>query len=471
MIPLPRYAGRRVAVLGLGKAGRAVVAALVAGGATAVVTDDDAAAVARELRPGVEAADLAGGAWPAVDLLVASPGVAHLYPEPHPVIRRAWGEGVPVDNEIGLFFETIAHSGASVVAITGTNGKSTTTALTRHLLEKAGRAVQMGGNIGRPVFDLDPPGPGDVVVLELSSFQIDQARQLAPDIGVFLNLTPDHHDRHGGHGGYFAAKRRLFEVGRPTVAIVGVDEPEGRFLANLRRAGRDPGTATIAISAERPLGGRGRSFAADGAAVVERQDGAERARWSLAGIGTLRGAHNAQNAAAAIAAVRSLGVDAATIAAALPSFGGLPHRLEEVGRQGRVVFVNDSKATNADSTEKALASFPRVHWIAGGKPKAGGIEPLRPLFPRVARAYLIGEAAAGFAETLGPDVPHEIAGTLETAVAHAAAAAAADGAEEPVVLLSPACASYDQFANFEARGDAFRALVRSLPGSSFGGHA
>jgi UDP-N-acetylmuramoylalanine--D-glutamate ligase len=471
MIPLTRYAGRRVAVLGLGKAGRAVVAALVAGGATAVVTDDDAAAVAKQVRPGVEAADLAGGAWPAVDVLVASPGVAHLYPEPHPVIRRAWGEGVPVDNEIGMFFGAIAHSGAAVIAITGTNGKSTTTALTRHLLEKAGRAVQMGGNIGRPVFDLDPPGPGDVVVLELSSFQIDQARTLSPDIAIFLNLTPDHHDRHGGHGGYFAAKRRLFEVGRPKVAIVGVDDPEGRFLANELRAGRDPGEATIAVSAAKPLGGRGRSFAADGPAVVEKRDGAEVSRWSLSGIGTLRGAHNAQNAAAAIAAVRALGVDAATIAAALPSFAGLPHRLEEVGRLGRVIFVNDSKATNADSSEKALASFPRVHWIAGGKPKAGGIEPLRPLFSKVARAYLIGEAAAEFAASLGSDVPHEIAGTLETAVAHAAAAAAGEPGDEAVVLLSPACASYDQFANFEARGDAFRSLVRSLPGITFGGHA
>ena len=464
MIPIPGHAGRRVAVLGLGKAGRAVVDALLAGGAIPVVHDDDPAAVARLGKPGVEAADLANGAWPEVDLLVASPGVAHLYPEPHPVIRRAWGEGVPVDNEIGQFFTATAASGATVIAITGTNGKSTTTALVRHLVGAAGRAVQMGGNIGRSVFDLDQPGPGDVVVLELSSFQLDQARRLDPEVAVFLNLTPDHHERHGGHGGYFAAKRRLFEIGRPRIAVIGVDEPEGRFLANLRRADRDPGEATIAISAAARLGGHGRSLAVDGADVVEWRDGVEVARYSLAGIGTLRGNHNAQNAAAAIAAARAVGVPVATIAAALPFYGGLPHRLEEVGRRGRVLFVNDSKATNADSTEKALASFERIYWIAGGKPKAGGITALAPLFPRVAKAYLIGEAAEGFAATLGAAVPHALSGDLATALAAAARDAEADGADEPVVLLSPACASYDQFTSFEARGDRFRALVRELDG-------
>ncbi len=464
MIPLTAYRGRRVAVLGLGKAGRAVVASLLAGGATPVVHDDDPNAVARLGLDGVEQADLAEGTWPEVELLVTSPGVPHLYPEPHPVIRRAWAEGVPVDNDIGLFFEATAQSGAAVVAITGTNGKSTTTVLVRHLAAAAGRGVQMAGNIGRPVLDLDPPGLGDAVVLELSSFQTDQARSLKPDVAVFLNLTPDHHDRHGGHGGYFAAKRRLFELDRPRVAVIGVDEPEGRHLANMRRAGRDPGEATIAISGESGLRGRGRCFSPDGEDVVEWLDGVEVARYPLAGIRTLRGAHNRQNAAAAIAAVRALGVDAATVAAALPHYPGLAHRLEEVGRRGRVLFVNDSKATNADSAEKALASFPRVHWILGGKAKAGGISSLVPLFPRVAKAYLIGEAAPAFAETLDGHVAYEVCGTLAAAVAAAARDAAGDPADEPVVLLSPACASYDQFPNFEVRGDAFRDLVLALDG-------
>lgn len=468
MIPIRGYEGRRVAVLGLGKAGRSVVEALLAGGATPVVHDDNPRAVADLGLPGVEQADLIEGSWEGIELLAASPGIAHLYPNPHPVIARAWGEGVPVDNEIGLFFRAVARSGALVVAITGTNGKSTTTALIHHLVAAAGRPVEMGGNIGVPVLGLSPPAPGDVVVLELSSYQIDQARLLAPDVALFLNLTPDHYDRHGGHGGYFAAKRRLFEVGRPRVAVIGVDEAEGRFLANLRRAGRAPGEDTVAISAERPLGGRGRSFSRDGSAVVEYRDGDALARYELAGIGSLRGVHNAQNAAAAIAAVRALGIAPAVIAEALKTFPGLAHRLEQVGRRGRVLFINDSKATNADAAARALASFGRLYWIAGGKPKEGGIESLAPFFPRIVKAYLIGEAAEAFARTLDGRVPYEQAGDLATATAVAARDAAADAAEgeEPVVLLSPACASFDQFPNFEKRGDVFRALVEALPGLS-----
>ncbi|WP_312861599.1 UDP-N-acetylmuramoyl-L-alanine--D-glutamate ligase [Segnochrobactrum spirostomi] len=455
-------------MLGLGKAGRSVVEALLAGGATPVVHDDNPRAVADLGLAGVEQADLIEGSWDGIDLLAASPGITHLYPTPHPVIARAWGEGVPVDNEIGLFFRAIARSGAFVVAITGTNGKSTTTALIRHLVEAAGRPVQMGGNIGVPVLGLAAPAPGDVVVLELSSYQIDQARLIAPDVALFLNLTPDHYDRHGGHGGYFAAKRRLFEVGRPRVAVIGVDEAEGRFLANQRRAGRVPGEDTIAISAERPLGGRGRSFSRDGSAVVEYRDGDALARYELSGIGSLRGVHNAQNAAAAIAAVRGLGIAPPVIAAALKTFPGLAHRLEQVGRRGRVLFINDSKATNADAAARALASFGRLYWIAGGKPKEGGIESLAPFFPRIVKAYLIGEAADAFARTLEGRVPYVLSGDLATATAAAARDAAADAAEgeEPVVLLSPACASFDQFPNFEKRGDVFRALVEALPGLS-----
>ncbi|SHO63045.1 UDP-N-acetylmuramoylalanine--D-glutamate ligase [Pseudoxanthobacter soli DSM 19599] len=469
MIPLVSLKGAKIGVLGLGRAGRSVAAAAAAGGAEVYVHDDDEGAVERLGIVGAVQTDLATGPWPALDLLVASPGAAHIYPKPHRVIERAWGEGVPVDNEIGLFFAAIAHSGATVIAITGTNGKSTTTALTRHLVASSGRAVQMGGNIGVPVFDLDMPAPGDVVVLELSSYQIDQARQLSPDIAVFLNLTPDHYDRHGGRGGYFAAKRRLFEVGRPRVSVIGVDEEEGRFLANLTRAGREPGGSTIAISATRDLGGHGLSYRFDGEAIVELRDGEARARYPLAGIGSLRGVHNAQNAAAAIAAVRAAGLAADVVADGLKTFPGLAHRLETVGRRGKVLFINDSKATNADSTAKALASFERIYWIAGGVPKAGGIADLAPFFGRIAKSYLIGEAAADFAATLEGRVPFELNGTLDAAVAAAARDAAGDGAAEPVVLLSPACASFDQFKSFEQRGDVFRTLVSGLAGIEMGG--
>ncbi|WP_334176166.1 UDP-N-acetylmuramoyl-L-alanine--D-glutamate ligase [Pseudoxanthobacter sp.] len=472
MLALEHLKGRRIAILGLGRAGRAVARAAVAGGAASVVVhDDNPDAVARAGLSGVDQADLATGPWPVLDLLVTSPGLAHLYPHPHRVIARAWEAGVPVDNEIGLYFAEIAAAGATVICITGTNGKSTTTALTRHLVAQSGRAVHMGGNIGVPVFDLERPEPGDIVVLELSSYQTDQARRLDPDIAVFLNLTPDHYDRHGGRGGYFAAKRRLFEVGRPAVSVVGTDEEEGRFLANMMRAAGEPGGSVAVISATRPPVARGLSYTFSDGAIAETRDGAERARYPLTGIGSLRGIHNAQNAAAAIAAVRAAGLDAATVAAGLATFPGLAHRLEVVGRAGKVLFVNDSKATNADAAARALASFQTIYWIAGGKPKAGGIADLAPFFGRIVKAYLIGEAEAEFAATLEGVVDFERCGTLAAATAAAARDAAADTGAEPVVLLSPACASFDQFRSFEERGEVFRSLAAGLEGVTIEGEA
>lgn len=457
MIAIPGVSGRRVGVLGLARAGKAVARALLASGATPVLHDDAPGAAERFGLDGAEPADLVNGPWPGLDLLVTSPGVPHLYPRVHPAIARAFENGVPLDDDIGLFLDALRGSGVATIAVTGTNGKSTTTALLRHLAEAAGRRAEMAGNIGRAVFDLEMPAPGDVVVVELSSFQLDTARCLATEVAIFLNLTPDHHDRHGGHGGYFGAKRRLFDLGRPRVAVIGVDEDEGRFLA----ATRDP-AATVRISVETRPAGPGRTLFRDGGDVVEAEDGREIARYPLAGIDTLRGTHNAQNAAAAIAALRALDIAPAAIAAGLATYPGLAHRMEIVGRRGRVTFVNDSKATNAESTAKALAAYPNAHWIAGGKPKEGGIASLAGFFPALAGAYLIGAAAAEFADTIGGATPVTRCGDLATAVARAAADAAADPGEA-VVLLSPACASYDQFTDFEARGDAFRCLVAELP--------
>jgi UDP-N-acetylmuramoylalanine--D-glutamate ligase len=461
MIPVRGYEGHRVAVLGLGRSGMPAVRALVAGGAEVVAWDDGEAARAAAEAEGVALADLAKpGALEGVKALVVSPGIPHLYPEPHRAVAAAWESGVAVDNDVGLFFRSYAtedwgrfDKAPQVVAITGSNGKSTTTALLAHVLEAAGRPVQMGGNIGRGVLDLDPAEDGQVTVLELSSYQIELARALQPDIAVFLNLSPDHLDRHGGMGGYFAAKRRLFTQGGPSRSVIGVDEKEGRFLANVMREHAGSGAPVIEI-ATRKLGGAGWSVFARRGFLAEWRGGRQMASIDLRGIEALPGAHNHQNACAAYAAARALGLGPRQIEPGLASFRGLPHRCRIVATIRGVRVVNDSKATNAEAAGRSLGSFERVRWIAGGRPKEGGIASLAPLFGRVAKAYLIGEAAEAFAGQLG-GVQHEVAGTLEAAVARALAEAEAG----ETVLLAPACASFDQFASFEARGEAFEALV------------
>ena len=353
----------------------------------------------------------------------------------------------------------VRRGGAEVVAITGSNGKSTTTALTAHVLAEAGRPVQVGGNIGRGVLDLDPAADGMVVVLELSSYQIELARALQPDIAVFLNLTPDHFDRHGGLGGYFAAKRRLFTQGGPARSIIGIDENEGRFLANAMREEAGSGDPVITVSVTRKPAGVGWQVHARKGFLSEWRHGRQGASIDLRAMATLPGAHNHQNACAAYAAARTLGIAPRQVEAALASYPGLAHRSELVATWRGVKIVNDSKATNVDSAGKALSSFERIHWIAGGRPKEGGIAALRPLFPRVAKAYLIGEAAQDFAATLG-ETPHVVAGTLDAAVA----AALAEAEEGDVVLLAPACASFDQYESFEHRGAAFVAAVKARIG-------
>ncbi|MEO8668932.1 MAG: UDP-N-acetylmuramoyl-L-alanine--D-glutamate ligase, partial [Bauldia sp.] len=403
--------------------------------------------------------------WLSFACLVLAPGVPLTHPEPHWTVRRAEVAGVEIIGDIELFCRErrLNDPGAPFVAITGTNGKSTTTALIAHLLTVAGRDVQLGGNIGTAILSLEPPATGRYHVIECSSFQIDLAPSLAPSVGVLLNVTPDHLDRHGTMRRYAAIKERL--VANAATAVVAVDDGWCRAIADcLDQAGR----TVVRVSAKRPLASG--VYAEDGK-LFSVSDAGVTSVAGLDGVGSLRGAHNAENAAAALAAVRALGVDDATIVRGLLTFPGLAHRMEEVGRLGRVLFVNDSKATNADAASKALASYDRIYWIAGGRPKEGGIESLVDLFPRIAKAYLIGEAAETFAATLGKIVPFEISTTLERAIAAAARDAGRDRAAEPVVLLSPACASYDQFRNFEKRGDAFRALVHGLEGVQRRGEA
>lgn len=464
MIPVQGVQGRKVAVLGLGRSGLATARALRAGGAEALLWDDSPEARGKAEAEGFANVDLTRqGALEGVAVLVVSPGIPHLYPAPHKVIARAMEAGVPVDNDIGLFFRSFATKEwdgfdqvPRVVAVTGSNGKSTTTALIRHILDEAGRPVQMAGNIGRGVLDLDPARDGEVVVLELSSYQTELARALTPDVAVFTNLSPDHLDRHGGMGGYFAAKRRLFAEGGPDRAVIGVDEVEGRFLADqLGQGAADD--RVIRVSSGTKLEGFGWAVFARKGFLAEWRKGRQVAAIDLREIKGLPGAHNHQNACAAYAACRTLGLGPKEIEAALRSFAGLPHRSQLVGERAGVRFVNDSKATNVDSAAKALQAFDKIRWIAGGMGKEGGIAALQPLLGSVVKAYLIGHSARDFALQIG-DLPHEICETMERAVARAAEEAQAG----EVVLLAPAAASFDQYPNFEKRGEDFMARVAAV---------
>jgi len=464
MIPVQGHQGKKVAVLGLGRSGLATAIALEAGGAIPLVWDDNGAAREAAEAKGYAATDLRkNGIWDDISRLIVSPGIPHLYPEPNPVVQNALAAGVPVDNDIGLFFQSYTTNEWSgfertprVVAITGSNGKSTTAALIHHILEHAKRPTQLAGNIGRGVLDIDPAHDGEVVVLELSSYQTELARSLTPDVAVFTNLSPDHLDRHGGLGGYFAAKRRLFAEGGPDRAIIGVDENEGRFLADqLSEAPNDD--RVIRISVDAKLTGPGWSVFARKGFLSEYRKGRQVASIDLRKISGLPGAHNHQNACCAYAATRTLGIAPKVVETALHSFAGLAHRSQIVAVKDGVTYVNDSKATNVDSAQKALQAFDNIRWIAGGQGKDGGISGLVDSFGRVTKAYLIGASAKEFAEQLG-DTPCQICETMQQAVA----AASADAVTGDTVLLAPAAASFDQYKSFEHRGDDFMVQVKKL---------
>jgi UDP-N-acetylmuramoylalanine--D-glutamate ligase len=466
MIPVTDMAGQKVGILGLGRSGLSAARALQAGGAEPVLWDDNPDARARAEAEGFVVEPLGSArAMQEIALLVVSPGIPHLYPEPNPVIAAAWEAGVPVDNDIGLFFRALGHgewaafdSPPKVVAVTGSNGKSTTSALIHHILEEAGKPVELAGNIGRGVLDLDPPEDGAVIVLELSSYQTELARALTPDIAVFTNLTADHLDRHGGLGGYFAAKRRLFAEGGPDRAVIGVDEPEGRFLAN--QIATAPGDdRLIRISSGTKLSGPGWQVFAKKGFLTEWRKGKQIGSIDLREVAGLPGAHNHQNACAAYAATRALGLGPRQIEAAMKTFEGLPHRSQIVAREGGVTFVNDSKATNVDSALKALLAFDRIRWVCGGLMKEGGLSALEPGLAHVSKAYVIGREAAQFALGLtGTEVE------ICTDMARAVEKAAADAEPGETVLLAPAAASFDQYDNFEKRGEDFAAQVARVLG-------
>ncbi|OLP56530.1 UDP-N-acetylmuramoyl-L-alanine--D-glutamate ligase [Rhizobium rhizosphaerae] len=457
MIAVKSFAGQRVALFGLGGSGLATALVLKAGGADVVAWDDNPVSVDKAAGEGIATQDLRGADWARFTALILSPGVPLTHPKPHWTVEAASAAGVPIIGDVELFCrerQSVAPD-APLIAITGTNGKSTTTALIAHILSASGRDAQMGGNIGRAVLTLDPPAPGRVYVVECSSYQIDLAPGLNPTVGILLNLTPDHLDRHGSMEHYAAIKERL--VAASGTAVIGVDDAWCEAIADrVALSGR----SVIRIARHRPIGD---GFYVEGSRIIRAEGGLPQLFVDLDGISTLRGTHNGQNACAAIAACLSIGVSPDEIRAGLASFPGLKHRMQPVGRRGGVVFVNDSKATNAEAAAPALSSFARIYWIAGGVPKEGGIESLRAFFPRIARAYLIGQAADAFAATIGDAIPVDRAGTLEAAVAHAAADATAAG-EEAAVLLSPACASFDQYKNFELRGEAFVAHVATLEG-------
>jgi UDP-N-acetylmuramoylalanine--D-glutamate ligase len=457
MTPVTSFNGKHAAVFGLGNSGFVAAQALVAGGARVAVWDDNEHAREKARAAGLRIENLALADWRNFASLVLSPGIPLTHPSPHWTVLKAMQAGVEIIGDIELFCRE-RHKIAPLspfVAITGTNGKSTTTALVAHLFANFGFAVEVGGNIGTPILALAPPAQERVHVVECSSFQIALSPSLNPSVGVLLNITPDHLDRHGTMENYAAIKARLVE--NADLAVIGIDDGVTSCIAGeCLRAGR----TTVCVSVTRTLIEDG--IVLDGDCLMRRSGGRSTRIACLAGIASLRGAHNGQNAAAAVAALGPRGFELERVAQGLRTFPGLPHRLEEVGRIGKVLFVNDSKATNAAAAEKALRSFDKVFWIVGGRAKEGGIEPLRPLFGKVVKAYLIGEASENFAQTIGNSFPYAKCGTLEGAVPAAARDALASELAEPVVLLSPACASFDQFPDFEKRGDHFRALVEAL---------
>jgi UDP-N-acetylmuramoylalanine--D-glutamate ligase len=432
MIVSDAFAGKRYAVLGLARSGLATVDALAASGAWVIAWDqrEDARALVagKALLDDPLEMDLHG-----LDAIVVSPGVPL---NRHPIAARAREAGVPIIGDIELF--ALARPSLPphrVVAVTGTNGKSTTTALIHHIVRNAGLPTRMGGNIGLPILAQEPLKAGGVYVLELSSYQIDLTYSLDSDVAVLLNITPDHLDRYDGFAGYVASKERLFAMQSAAhAAVIAVDDEVTRGIA-----ARMPNARRVSAAAIDP---------------------AAQQHWPA-----LQGPHNAQNAAVAIAVAQALGISEANVAAALESYASLPHRMQRVAERDGVLYVNDSKATNAASTAPALAAWPpvagrpRIHWILGGVAKSDNLDECAPGFPGIARAYTIGEAGPLFARLLGEAaVPVSECELLVTAVSEAAA----NARPGDVVLLSPACASFDQFRDFEARGDAFAAAVAAL---------
>ncbi|ARN81629.1 UDP-N-acetylmuramoyl-L-alanine--D-glutamate ligase [Methylocystis bryophila] len=463
MTPIESFRERQVALFGLDAPGLATLRALMAGGASVTAWDDAESARLQAIAEGMNVADLSVADWGRFDALILTPGAAPTHPVPHWTVERAQAAGVEIIGDLELFCrEREARApGAVFVVVTGANGQSTTSALIAHILREAGREPQLGGDVGQPILSLAPPDDERIHVVEVSSFQIDLAPSLSPTVGLLLNLSPDHLDRQGSMERDAAVKERV--PSNAEIALVGVDDAYCHAIGAKLIAEAAEGRRVAPVSGERSLDW---GFYAEGDEILYRAAGDPEVQVESLGAlpkaRALVGAYNRQNAIFAAAACWELGLSDEEIAQGLVSFTGVPHRLETVAKVGRVLFVNDSKATDAAAAARALAEFSEIFWILGGKPKHGGIESLRPFFPRVAKAYLIGEATEEFAETLEGYVPFERCCALTVATDRAASDAVASAARDPVVLLAPACASYDQFADFEARGEAFREIVQRI---------
>tara|TARA_B100001173_G_scaffold1892_1_gene1715 strand:+ start:812 stop:2203 length:1392 start_codon:yes stop_codon:yes gene_type:complete len=462
MIPAQNVKNSTYAILGLGRSGLSAAAALKAGGAKIFCLDDNInnLKIAEELGYACTVPNQIN--WNEIDVLLVSPGVPHNYPKPHIVVSAAIENGVAIDNDIGLFFRSIGSSDwekfgsiPKIIAVTGSNGKSTTSALIHHILQCEKRPSQLTGNIGKGVFDLEPLTDGETVILELSSYQTEVANSLTPDVAVFTNFTPDHLERHGGIGGYYAAKKRLFISGCPDRSVIGVDEFEGKLLAQ-ELADHLHDDRIIRVSGSRKITNLGWTVFANKGFLSEYRRGKQLASLDLREFKALQGSHNHQNACAAYAVVRSLGIGPRSIAKALKSFTGLAHRSQLVNEISGVVFINDSKATNVESAMKSLETFPKVRWICGGEQKEEDISRLNNVLTNVKKAYVIGTNTAKFSSQISCEF--EICNTMDIAVKKAFN----DASDGETVLLAPATASFDQYSSFEERGKAFEYEIKKL---------
>lgn len=458
MIEVFPFDGLPVPVLGLGRSGIAAAKALALGGADVWAWDDSEAARAHAAEEGVNIVDLNGIDWRETTSLILSPGIPHTYPKPHPLVRMAREAGCEIIGDVELLART--QRDASYVGITGTNGKSTTTALIGHIFLTSGREAEIGGNLGMPACSLAPLEGDGTYILEMSSYQLELTFSITFDVGVLLNISPDHLDRHGGMDGYIAAKRLIFHrQTKPRTAVIGIDDDYCRAIyTELYEADEQ---MVVGISAHQRVHG---GVYVNNGILIDDTEGKETPVMDLRKVPTLQGVHNWQNAAAAYAACKMTGIAPHAVMACINSYPGLVHRQEPVEIVDGIGFINDSKATNGDAAARALACFDNMYWIAGGQPKEGGLAACGDYFDKVRHAYLVGAAAPAFAKELNGKVTFTMSGDIETATRQAFADAKAAGLPGAVVLLAPACASFDQFTDFEARGDYFRDVVEALPG-------
>jgi UDP-N-acetylmuramoylalanine--D-glutamate ligase len=458
MIQIPGYLDKTVAVLGLGLSGLAASRAMQESGADVWAWDDNADRCAEAETAGVFVRNPIDANWHIMSALIISPGIPHTFPKPHPIAQKAKDASCPIFGDIELLMGS--QKNAVYVGITGTNGKSTTTSLIGHILKTTGKTIQVGGNLGTPVLELLPMEGGGIYVLEMSSYQLDLTPNISCDFSVLLNISPDHLDRHGGMDGYVSSKKGLLRNHtEKSVVVIGIDDAHSRAIFDSLDASKVGRIIPISGSMSVQNG-----IFASGGVLFDSIDGDPRPVLNLEEVQALPGDHNAQNAAAAFAVARLIGLDCLEIPNAIKTYPGLAHRQERVGIVDGIEYINDSKATNTEAAARALGCYDSIFWIAGGKSKAGGIEALTPHLDRVVHAFLIGDAQDAFATMLNEKVPITKSGTLKKAIFQAHELALKDASNGSVVLLSPACASYDQFDNFEQRGDAFKALFNNLVG-------